>query len=720
MSSSSPKILVLSILLLVFVALPSFAQTPQATIRIDTKLNATSGPILEVPVYLDLLVPSIDLYTIDLVIAYNPDVMTPNNTFFWANSSYDICYWNNGEFNIVTDPDCSGESCPSAYIHLQAERYAYYGPCPFDSSQQLGVLSFDTHADTGQFYPLTFFWNDCDDNIISLSGTNDTLLVSNDVFDYNGIEITDNQSFPSYSGTPDDCIPGSGDTLRTRAIDFRSGGVQFCTIDPSMPTRNIIYIEKTHCTHFDTTEQVSVYLESSSEIDYLEFGSFEFFIQYDTNTATFLSASAGQLMIDCGWEYMSWGHGSDMDCGGSPCPNGIIYLIGIADTDNGDLHPTCLADTIGELVVMNFQITDNIEEYHCTYSPIQFVWHDCSNNTIAYEESSDTLYLSNEIYDYDYDYSINESIRQNLPFPTRYGSPYECVGEVIPDKTSIRAIDFHNGGFDLICADSIDGRGDMNLNGIANEIADWVLFSNYFFYGISVFNVNVEAQIAASDVNADGIVLSLNDFIYMQRIIIGDALPYPKAPLLEGDTCFIIQNYDTKTITIEYTDSLTAVYLTFGDSIYSVTDFPYHNFAGMYVDPFTNVLITPELSSWLPEVLLPIGELFSYTGEGHLLSAEVSFEGITNIPVVIRREGTSSCCYDRGNADGVNGPGGPINVADLTYLVSYLFMSGPVPICIEEGNADGITFDELQIDVADLVYLVDYLFKSGSNPPACP
>ncbi len=77
------------------------------------------------------------------------------------------------------------------------------------------------------------------------------------------------------------------------------------------------------------------------------------------------------------------------------------------------------------------------------------------------------------------------------------------------------------------------------------------------------------------------------------------------------------------------------------------------------------------------------------------------------------------CCQNRGNVDGIVGIGGPIDVADLTYLVSYLFKSGPAPPCEEEGNADGIVGIGGPIDVADLTYLVAYLFKSGPAPPPC-
>jgi hypothetical protein len=69
-------------------------------------------------------------------------------------------------------------------------------------------------------------------------------------------------------------------------------------------------------------------------------------------------------------------------------------------------------------------------------------------------------------------------------------------------------------------------------------------------------------------------------------------------------------------------------------------------------------------------------------------------------------------CRERGNVDNTGG----INVADLAYLVFYLFEDGPAPPCEEDGNVDG----DDGINVADLTYLVDYLFFDGPAPPPCP
>jgi PKD repeat protein len=76
----------------------------------------------------------------------------------------------------------------------------------------------------------------------------------------------------------------------------------------------------------------------------------------------------------------------------------------------------------------------------------------------------------------------------------------------------------------------------------------------------------------------------------------------------------------------------------------------------------------------------------------------------------------SSCCQGiRGNIDG--DPLEEINIADLVYLVSYMFQNGPEPTCMKEANVDGDIFE--QIDIADLVYLTSYMFQGGPEPAIC-
>jgi hypothetical protein len=57
----------------------------------------------------------------------------------------------------------------------------------------------------------------------------------------------------------------------------------------------------------------------------------------------------------------------------------------------------------------------------------------------------------------------------------------------------------------------------------------------------------------------------------------------------------------------------------------------------------------------------------------------------------------------------IDGSGGDPNVADLTYLVSFLFSSGDDPPFPPAANVNGTS----GINVADLTYLVEYLFRNG-------
>ncbi len=81
----------------------------------------------------------------------------------------------------------------------------------------------------------------------------------------------------------------------------------------------------------------------------------------------------------------------------------------------------------------------------------------------------------------------------------------------------------------------------------------------------------------------------------------------------------------------------------------------------------------------------------------------------------------SSCCRGiRANID--SDLFDVIDIADLVYLVDYMFTAGAEPDCWHEANVDGDLVGDLQqtVDIADLVYLVDYMFDSGPLPPQCP
>jgi len=287
-----------------------------------------------------------------------------------------------------------------------------------------------------------------------------------------------------------------------------------------------VTIEKTHRTPFGQTEDVRIYLDNSTDPGN-GMGGYDLLIEYDASVLTFTSADPGQLITDCGWEYFTYRYGAAGNCGGNACPTGKVRIVAIAETNNGANHPLCFGETPGansDLAILHFLVSNNYT-YECQYVPIRFVWYDCGDNAIS-SVTGDTLFISRHVYDFDNPTPIEDL---DAAFPSYFGANASCdtlLGDDKPDP--LRCADFWNGGIDIVCIDSIDDRGDINLNGLSNEIADAVLFSNYFVYGISVFTINAAGQMAATDVNADGTVLSVADLVYLIRIVVGDALPIPK------------------------------------------------------------------------------------------------------------------------------------------------------------------------------------------------
>jgi hypothetical protein len=294
-----------------------------------------------------------------------------------------------------------------------------------------------------------------------------------------------------------------------------------CLTIKVIPTIRVT-IEKTHKTVQGHNETVSIFLDDAIDPP-LPMGGFDFLIQYDPSALIFNAATPGQLLLDCGWEYFTYRMGPAGNCGPNACPTGIVRIVAIAETNNGEVHPGCFISPNGQLAVMSFLVTKDLT-FECMYVPIRFTWYDCGDNAIS-DPDGNLLYISRHIYDYD----NPTPIEADVAFPSWFGANSSCdiaLEDGKPDP--IRLLDFWNGGIDIICVEELDARGDVNLNEIGYEIADAVLFANYFVYGLSVFTINLEGQMAATDVNADGMTLSVADLVYMIRVIVGDALPYPK------------------------------------------------------------------------------------------------------------------------------------------------------------------------------------------------
>ncbi len=295
-------------------------------------------------------------------------------------------------------------------------------------------------------------------------------------------------------------------------------------------------------------------------------GGFDFLVAYDASALTFIEAFPGQELVDNGWEYFTYRFGAFGNCTGV-CPTGMLRIVAMAELNDGPNHPDYnvqagapVANEVGftgELVSLKFYVT-NDRTYECQFVPIYFWWFDCTDNVVS-DPTGNKAYVADEVFNFfDWNTDVQDygstalnaasdggnylAVDSGLEFYFPQYGAWNCDVDNSDGKGAIPVIRFFNGGVDIICADDIDARGDLNLNNIANEIADAVLYTNYFIYGMSAFTVHAPGQVAASDVNADGRVLTVGDLVYLVRVITGDAVPFAKLSPFANSVEFVNTN----------------------------------------------------------------------------------------------------------------------------------------------------------------------------------
>jgi hypothetical protein len=229
-----------------------------------------------------------------------------------------------------------------------------------------------------------------------------------------------------------------------------------------------------------------------------------------------------------------------------------------------------------------------------------------------------------------------------------------------------------------------------------------MLYIQYFFYGIVVFDINIEAQIAASDVNGDGLVLTFMDLIYLYRVIIGDAPPFPDScKVTSRETAVFVQDTVLKTISVEYPDSLAWAFLHFSDDVTldliesDMSLYPGGDTSG------TLFLVYPFMGfkSYFGE-----GPLLGYSGDGLLGEAE-AYNYLEPVPADVSIVAGYFC----GDADASR----IVDIDDVVYIIAFIFSGGPEPQPYLAGSVD---CNEV-VDIDDVVSLISFIF--GGVPLPC-
>ena len=527
-------------------------------VRIGQIWNVEQGKHAQVGVFLESNeLPLPELGGFDLLIRYDASFLSL--TAVLPGSLVTDCGWEYFTYRYGPNGGCGSNPCPSGVVRIisiaEYNTGDQHPSCFSDLSGHMFTLDFlvtnDHTAECGEV-PIRFVWYDCGDNGLATT-SGDSLLISDRVFEsFTGEDITNPAaSFPTYFGTPYAC-----DVPPVRTVNFHNGGLVIaCLPNIDVAPLQVIIQEK-----FDVQqgnhEYVSVLLEDNDR-PLTDIGGFDFLMTYSKAALSFTGAIPGDLYDNCGWEYFTYRYGGSDGCFADSLTRGVVQVVSIAETNNGAVHPTCFSNASSRLFTLDFLVT-NDRTWDCSKLPIEFLWCDCGDNMIS-SKTGDTLLISNSVFSSFRHTNIADS---SATYPTTHGAQADCAPPIYKDL--VRYVDFYNGGMHIDCADSIDYLiCDINLNGIAYEIADYSLFRNSLVYGDTVFSIDRSHQINNTDINRNGTALEISDLVYLAGVIRGDFLPYPVDIQQWPNDVYLMHNVNTSELSVSTDVPLGALWMEF-------------------------------------------------------------------------------------------------------------------------------------------------------------
>lgn len=270
-------------------------------------------------------------------------------------------------------------------------------------------------------------------------------------------------------------------------------------------------------------------------------GGFSLLMAYDASMLSFAGADtdSSPLYTDCAWEYFTFRTGANGNCGGN-CPSGLVSVTGIAETNDGPHHPEiCNLAEFDNPTVFTLEFLVSAHVVYERWSPIDFFWVDCTDNTMS-NWTGDTLLMSNRVLrrtTYSWQNPDDEASWQDVTdylagFPTYTGAQAQCTINPDPNRPfPTNLIEFIGGGI-YVKSETTITLGDLNFDGFPFTVADGVIFANYFLWGRDAFYL-VPDEIPflwiqfASDMNIDSRFLTIEDFVLLVRTMNSGPFPLP-------------------------------------------------------------------------------------------------------------------------------------------------------------------------------------------------
>ncbi len=571
-------------------------------IEIGTVYDVEPGSIIYLPVTLNY--SPYDMYGFDFLMNFDNSIMqfvdVEEGPLFYADG---YCEWEYFNYRYYDSSSyCGPNYCPNGAIRvvgIAETNVCCHHPLCFNPNTvaDFFTLKFSISENidsTCAFVPVEFIWYDCGDNAISFNDPegpqfNQKLAAAKGVYSSSQL-IQPTDTFPSLSGPADTCYKDSNSNYPLLPlINFYNGGV---------------YIK---CD------------ESQFSVGDIDLDGFPYSVHDVALFASFFYRGVSAFKINPNKQIAA----TDINKDGQSLK--LEDLIQFARIRVEGLDPDSTNDiTIyGDNYIVNDRDTKSI--YLDTETQIPVLWLKFFGEITPENENLDYIFNS----DYDGVYTrVIVAAYGAVDSGSLFLFDYEGKGDLVGSQASNLwgheiSTYYFNCGFGRNCRITLD-MGDINLNGLSCEIADWVIFSNYFLNGEQVFTKDPNKQIYNTDVNLDSIFLTIEDFVFMSTHLIGGPSCAVDFDTTSSNIATFQQNNSSQMISVNTVDSLGAVWLIFdGEVTPAIIDTNFH-VVHNFDNGQTKMLIYPRKLRPADSIFISPGPLISYSGSGQLVEAHTA------------------------------------------------------------------------------------------------
>ncbi len=290
----------------------------------------------------------------------------------------------------------------------------------------------------------------------------------------------------------------------------------------------------------------------------------------------------------------------------------------------------------------------------------------------------------------------------------------------------------------------LDDWGDVNTDGIAYTVGDFVYFSNQLTVGLDQGGSNYEEGTENSDVDFDKLPWTVSDFLTIRGVISGDLIPMEADSVFDvihnpGDSIWFDSFFGTQPDTLDI-----PMYISNEDSAGSLTfsmDFDsteieivginsagsrlpmewdlvvspraeglsffaspgdYQDAKSSPLEPGSGLLVTLRFAVHYPTSEVLDLTLTRLQNHGRINGYATWKDSRWNLASLQNKERRIEFAFIRGDANG----SGSIDIDDIVFLIEYVFNGGPAPTPTDRGDFDG----NLTIDIDDIVALINFVF----------